>query len=91
MSQNFEFTSQEFSKGGSTTGGATGTVCGETSLYLATDGKAQFIELIEAGQLFPPYPGGKGTSKTTWTRLNKTTDGQQKTSFEGTLVPAGTA
>ena len=80
---------QEFAKGGGSTTGATGTICNDTSLYKATDGKIEFIELIQAGDAFPPFPGGKGTKSTTWTRLSQTADGS-KQSFEGVLVPAGT-
>lgn len=69
---------QEFAKSG--TGFATGTTCTDTSLYKCTDNKMQFIELIEAGAQFPPFPGGKGTSKTTWYRLTKSADGT-KTGF----------
>jgi hypothetical protein len=49
-----------------------------------------FIEHIPAGTAFPPYPGGNGTKKCTWTRLSKTVDGG-KTSFDSVLVEAGTA
>ena len=70
--------------------GTTGSICGETSLYQATDGKMVFIEHIPAGTAFPPYPGGNGTKKCTWTRLSKTVDGG-KTSFDSVLVEAGTA
>ena len=86
MSQEF---TQNFSGGNTSTGGSTGTICTDTSLYKATDGKVEFIELIEAGQAFPPFPGGKGTKSCTWTRLSKTADGS-KTSFTSVTVVAGT-
>ena len=60
MSQEF---TQGFGGGNTSTGGATGTTCTETSLYKATDGKVEFIELIEAGSAYPPFPGGKGTNR----------------------------
>jgi len=90
MSQNFSQDSTNLTQErvGSSTG-TTGTICGETSLYQATDGKMVFIEHIPAGAAFPPYPGGKGTKSCTWTRLSKATDGS-KTSFESVLVEAGT-
>ena len=76
--------------GGSTSGGSTGTICTETSLYKATDGKIEFIELIESGQTFPPFPGGNGKKSCTWTRLSVTADGS-RTSFTSVMVEAGTA
>jgi hypothetical protein len=90
MSQNFTQDSSNLTQErvGSSTG-TTGSICGETSLYKATDGKMVFIEHIPAGTAFPPYPGGKGTKACTWTRLSKATDGG-KTSFESVLVDAGT-
>jgi len=82
---------QEKGGGGGGTGtGATGTICTETSIYKASDGKIEFIEYIEQGQAFPPFPGGNGKKSTTWTRLSLTSDGT-KTGFESVLVPAGTA
>jgi len=70
--------------------GSTGTICTKTGLYKASDGKIEFIELIEDGQSFPPFPGGNGKKSTTWTRLSVSSDGN-KTGFESVLVPAGTA
>jgi hypothetical protein len=87
---NQDLINQEFAKPPSgTNGGATGTICSDTSLYKANDGKIEFVELIQAGDAFPPFPGGTGKKSTTWVKLNKTTDGS-KQSFEGVLVPAGT-
>ena len=90
MSQNLSADSTNLTqeKVGSSTG-TTGSICGETSLYKATDGKMVFIEYIPAGTAFPPYPGGKGNKSCTWTRLSQTADGSQ-TSFESVLVEAGT-
>ncbi len=76
---------QEFKLGG--TGFATGTICRETSLYKCTDNNIQFIQHIGAGDTFPPFPGGKGTSKTYWYKVTKTTDGG-KTSFDAVVSSA---
>lgn len=84
MSQ--EFTQDAFKVGNNT---STGSTCLETSLYKATDGKIEFIEYIAAGDAFPPFPGGNGTKKCTWTKLSKTSDGG-KTSFTAVKVEAGT-
>ena len=91
MSQNLSADSTNLTqeKVGSSTG-TTGSICGETSLYKATDGRMVFIEHIPAGEAFPPYPGGKGNKACTWTRLSKSVDGG-KTSFDSVLVEAGTA
>lgn len=72
-----------------TTGGTTGTTCTKTSLYKSTDGKIEFIEYIAAGDIFPPFPGGRGTKSCTWTRLSVTSDGS-RTSFTATKVEPGT-
>lgn len=79
---------QEFAKSG--TGFVTGSICTDTSLYKTTDGKMQFIELIEKDAAFPPYPGGTGKSKTTWYRVTKASDGS-KTEFTSVVVASGTA
>jgi hypothetical protein len=86
MNQDF---TQDFKGGNTSTGGATGGTCLETSLYKATDGKIEFVELIQAGDPYPPFPGGKGTKGCTWTRLSKTTDGS-RTGFTSVKVVAGT-
>jgi hypothetical protein len=85
---NQDFTAQEF-KGGNTGNGTTGGTCLETSLYKATDGKIEFVELIQAGDAFPPFPGGKGTKACAWTRLTVASDGS-KTGFTSVKVVAGT-
>ena len=77
----------EFRTGGST-GFATGTICNDTSLYKCTDNRMVYIEHIAAGTAFPPFPGGTGKSKTTWYRITKTSDGDQK-SFKSAMVDAG--
>jgi hypothetical protein len=86
MSQEF---SQDFAKGGTTTGGTTGGICPKTSLYKSTDGKIEFIEYIEVGSAFPPFPGGNGTKKCTWTRLSVASDGA-RSGFTATKVAPGT-
>jgi hypothetical protein len=82
------------SNGGSISGsGATGTTCTVSGLYQATDNKAKYVQLILAGDLFPPFPGGKGTSKTTWTRVTPTTFSSSTTSdggFQSVVVAPGT-
>jgi hypothetical protein len=92
MSQ--QLINQELTAGGggntTTSSGKTGSTVLQTGLYKASDNKTQFIELLEQGQLFPPYPGGNGTSKCTWTRMTTATEGS-KTSFDSVLVDAGTA
>ena len=90
--QNLIDSGQDLSAGGDKTitdTGKTGTLCTKTALYQATDGKTQFIIPIEANTYYPPYPGGNGTSKCTWSRLSVTTDGS-KTSFTSVMVEAGT-
>lgn len=72
------------------TGGYTsGTTCTKTGLYKATDGKMEFVELIRKGDPFPKYPGGTGTTNTTWTAASEAADGN-KTGFEAVKVAAGT-
>jgi hypothetical protein len=80
---------QELTGGGIATTGTTGSKCTETSLYKASDGKIEFIEYVEAGAVFPPFPGGKGTKSCTWTRLTLASDGG-KQSFTAVKVAAGT-
>jgi hypothetical protein len=86
MSQEF---TQGFGNGSGSTGGTTGSICTETSLYKSTDGKIEFIEYIAAGDVYPPFPGGNGTKKTTWTRTTVASDGS-RTSFTAVKVAAGT-
>ena len=86
---------QDFSSngGGTTTSGATGTICPASGLYQATDNKAKYVQLILAGDLFPAFPGGKGTAKTTWTRVTPTTFSTSTTSdggFQSVVVAPGT-
>ncbi|HKG48176.1 MAG TPA: hypothetical protein VKB02_15680 [Pyrinomonadaceae bacterium] len=87
MSQNLDSNFTQEKVGSST--GTTGSICTDTSLYKASDGKVQFIEYIPAGTAFPPFPGGKGTKSCTWTRLSLAADGD-KASFDSVLVEAGT-
>ena len=78
-----------------TVSGTTGGICSKTGVYRCTDNKAQYLEVIAQGDSFPPFPGGKGTSKTTWTLMSSTTEGSAvKTSdggFKSVMVDAGTA
>lgn len=85
--------SQEFTQGfnggnGGTTSYTTGSIIPATGLYKSTDGKIEFVEYMEAGQLAPPFPGGNGTKKCSWSRLSKTTDGS-RTGFTSVKVAAG--
>jgi hypothetical protein len=90
MSQEFFNGGQDFSGNKiSTDSGKTGGTVMKTGLYKASDGKMEFIELLEQNQLFPPYPGGNGTAKCTWTRMTTVTDGS-RTSFDSVKVEAGT-
>jgi hypothetical protein len=90
MSQEFLNGSQDLSGNKTTTdSGKTGSVVLKNGLYKATDGKTEFIELLEQNQLFPPYPGGNGKSTCTWTRMSTATDGS-RTSFQSVKVEAGT-
>jgi hypothetical protein len=68
--------------------GTSGTTCTKTGLYKATDGKMEFVVQVEAGKPFPKFPGGTGTTNTTWTALGAA-DAERKT-FEGVKVAAGT-
>jgi hypothetical protein len=83
--------SQELRGGGGNTAISytTGQVCPKTALYKTTDGKIEFTELITLNSLFPPFPGGNGTKKGTWTRLSLATDGA-KTGVNAVKVEAGT-
>ena len=78
-----------------TVSGTTGATCGKTGVYRCTDNKAQYLEVIAQGDLFPPFPGGKGTSRTTWTLMTSSTSGSAlKTvdgGFKSVMVDAGTA
>lgn len=78
-----------------TVGGTTGATCTKTGVYRCTDNKAQYLEVIVQGELFPPFPGGKGTSKTNWTLMTTSTSGTAVSSddgeFKSVLVDAGTA
>jgi len=69
--------------------GASGTTCSKTGLYKATDGKMEFVELIRRGSIFPKFPGGNGTTNTTWTAVSESADGS-RTSFTAVKVSAGT-
>ena len=82
--------SQELKGGGNiTTSFTTGQVCTKTGLYKSNDGKIEFIEYIALNSTFPPFPGGTGTKKCTWTRLSVTTDGT-RSGFTSVMVDAGT-
>lgn len=78
-----------------TISGSTGQTCTKSGVYRCTDNKAQYLEVIVQGDTFPPFPGGKGTSKTTWTLMSTTTSGTAVTTddggFKSVLVDAGTA
>lgn len=84
--------SQELKNGGNTSlGFATGTVCPKSGLYKATDGKIEIIEYIPQDTLFPPFGGGNGTKKATWSRVTLATDGSRTGSgFRAVMVDAGT-
>jgi hypothetical protein len=71
------------------TGGTTGSLCGKTGLYKASDGKITSVLLIRKGDAFPPFVGASGTTKTTWYAVTDTADGS-RTSFESVTVAAGT-
>ena len=78
---------EEFKTGGQT-GFTSGAICTDTNLYKCTDNRVVYIEYIPAGTAFPNFPGGNGKSKTTWFKITKATDGDQK-SFQSALVQAG--
>lgn len=71
-----------------TSGGTTGTTCGKTGLYKASDGRIVSVLLIKKGDPFPPFVGANGTTKTTWYAVSSSSDGT-KTSFESVTVSAG--
>lgn len=83
--------SQELRGGGgnTTTSYTTGQICPKTALYKSTDGKIEFTEFIMANTPFPPFPGGTGTKKGTWSRLSEAVDGA-KSSVNAVKVQAGT-
>jgi hypothetical protein len=78
-----------------TVSGTTGQTCTRTGVYRCTDNKAQYLEVIAQNDLFPPFPGGKGTSKTTWTLMTSSTSSTAVTTddggFKSVMVDAGTA
>ena len=78
-----------------TVSGTTGSICSKTGVYRSTDNKAQYLEVLVQGDAFPPFPGGKGTSKTTWTLMSTSTSGTAATTddggFKSVMVEAGTA
>jgi hypothetical protein len=77
-----------------TVSGTTGSICTKTGVYRSTDNKAQYLEVIAQNDTFPPFPGGKGTSKTTWTLMSTSTAGTAVTTSDGgftsVMVDAGT-
>ena len=86
--------SQELIQGGGGGGNlgtsfTTGQICPKSGLYKATDGKVEIIEYIPLNATFPPFGGGNGTKKCTWTRLTLASDGS-KTTFTAVKVAAGT-
>jgi len=81
--------SQEQEKVGGNSGGGTGTICTDTSLYKTTDNKVEYIEHIAAGTAFPNFPGGNGKGKCVWTQLTLATDGN-RTNFDSVKVVEGT-
>ena len=46
-----------------TVSGATGSTCTKSGVYRATDNKAQYLEVIALGDIFPPFPGGRARPK----------------------------
>jgi hypothetical protein len=76
---------QEQEKVGGNSPGGTGTLCTDTNLYKTTDNKAEYIEHIAAGDLFPNFPGGTGKGKCVWTKITLATDGSRK-SFDAVKV-----
>lgn len=86
--------SQELIQGGGgggnfSTSYTTGQNCPKSGLYKATDGKIELIEYIPVNTAFPPFGGGNGTKKCSWTALSVASDGS-KTSFTAVKVAAGT-
>jgi hypothetical protein len=68
--------------------GTSGTTCTKTGLYKASDGKIEFVVQVEKGKPFPKFPGGSGTSNTTWTAVGSSDS--DRSSFEAVKVAAGT-
>lgn len=71
------------------TSGASGSTCGATGLYKATDGKITSILLIKRGDPFPNFVGSTGTTRTTWNPVTESSDGN-RASFQAVGVAAGT-
>jgi hypothetical protein len=90
MSQ--EFASQDLVAGGGGNNGGTsyttGQICPKSGLWKATDGKIEILEYVPVNTAFPPFGGGNGTKKCSWTRLTLASDGG-KTSFTAVKVAAG--
>lgn len=82
--------SQELAKKPAPTEGVTGSTCTKTGLYKATDGRMEFVRLIKQDEKYPAYPGGTGSTKTTWTAVSSSTDGSRE-GFESVKVSAGSA
>jgi hypothetical protein len=78
-------TSQETAKAIGT--GRSGTICTKTGLYTATDGRIQFVTMVEAGNAYPAFPGGTANSSASWRKVG--TAEASKTSFDAVTAPAG--
>lgn len=47
-------------------GGTTGSICSKTGPYKASDGRIETVVLVKKGEKFPAFPGGTGTTATSW-------------------------
>ena len=70
------------------TGGASGSTCGVTGLYKASDGKITSVLLINRGDPFPNFVGSTGTTRTTWSPVTESSDGSRG-GFQSVTAPTG--
>ena len=70
-----------------TTGYATGTICGRSGNYRASNKYMDVVVAYAQGDIFLPGPDGK---KTTWYALTRTLSTNSDGSFSSVKVAAGT-
>ena len=71
----------------STTGFATGTTCTSSGTYRASNKYMDAVQIVAAGDVFPPFVDGK---KTTWYPLTTSLSTNKDGSFTSVKVEAGT-
>ena len=67
--------------------GGSGTICSKTGLYKASDGRIEFVIMVEAGKPYPAFPGGSAAASTAWSKVGTTDSSRQ--GFEAIAAPDG--